>query len=360
MQEALTFDDVLLVPQYSGILPADAELSTKLSRNISLDIPVVSAPMDTITEHTMAVALASVGGIGIIHRNLSVSDQAKEVKQVKKAGKDLLVGAAVGTSKDALERSKALVEAGVDVIIVDTAHGHSKGVIDTVKLLKKDSNITVDIIAGNIATAQAAKALVEAGVDALKVGMGPGAICTTRIVAGIGVPQLTAIMEVVRGRAKNHEVPVIADGGIRYSGDIVKALAAGASSVMVGSVLAGTDETPGDIETDNGKKYKQFRGMGSIGAMSAGSANRYGQDKVKKSEKFVPEGIEGRVPYRGPVSKIIHQLSGGIRSGMGYMGSKGLQELQKKAEFVKVSKASVRESHPHDVEITVEAPNYQL
>ncbi|PIR56471.1 MAG: guanosine monophosphate reductase [Parcubacteria group bacterium CG10_big_fil_rev_8_21_14_0_10_46_32] len=364
MQEALTFDDVLLIPRYSEILPADANLATRVSRTIEVSIPLLSSPMDTVTESDLAIELARLGGIGIIHRNFSIQKQALEVKRVKRAAapnrRAFLVGAAIGTGKDSLERAHALAKAKVDVIVVDTAHGHSKGVIDMVAILTSDKAFGgVDIIAGNIATADAARALIRAGADGIKVGMGPGSICTTRIVAGIGMPQITAILEVVKGRGKKLDVPVIADGGIKYSGDIVKALGAGADAVMLGSLFAGTHEAPGDSIEVDGVTYKAYRGMGSLGAMGGGSADRYGQGKVRDTSKFVPEGIEGRIPYRGKLSDVVHQLSGGIRSGMGYVGASTIKELHQKAEFIKVTVAGIQESHPHNIQITKEAPNYR-
>jgi len=364
MKEALTFDDVLLVPKYSDILPADASLSARVSRNIRTAIPLLSAPMDTVTESRLATELARLGGMGIIHRNLSIHDQALEVKRVKRATspnrRAFLVGAAIGAGANALERARELAKAKADVIVVDTAHGHSKGVIDIVRALKADKAFGgIDIIVGNIATAEAARLLIKAGADAIKVGMGPGSICTTRIVAGIGVPQITAIMEVVKGRGKNKDVPVIADGGIKYSGDIVKALAAGADCVMLGSLFAGTAEAPGEVIEADGKKYKSYRGMGSMGAMGGGSADRYGQGKVREKSKLVPEGIEGIIPYRGLLKGVVHQLAGGMRSGMGYVGARDISELHKKAEFIRVSPAGRAESHPHNIQITKEAPNYR-
>ncbi|NPB07002.1 MAG: IMP dehydrogenase [Aquificae bacterium] len=480
IKEALTFDDVLLVPQYSEVLPHEVDVSTYLTRKIKLNIPIVSAAMDTVTEARLAIALAREGGIGIIHRNLSIRRQAEEVEKVKKsesgmivspvvvgpetrvrealkimekfkisgvpvvddgrklvgiltnrdlrfispadydkpvsefmtkdnlitaregitleeaeeifrrhkieklpivdeegrikglitikdivkrrkypnAAKDelgrLRVGAAVGTGEDTLERVSALVEAGVDVVVVDTAHGHSKRVLETVEKIKSYFP-ELEVIAGNVATAEGTRALIEAGADAVKVGVGPGSICTTRIVAGVGVPQLTAIMESA-SVAREHGVPVIADGGIRYSGDIVKALAAGASSVMLGNLLAGTEEAPGETIYYQGRAYKVYRGMGSLGAMSSRlSSDRYGQDKL---EKFVPEGIEGRVPYKGRLADVVYQLVGGLRSGMGYVGARTIKELQEKAKFVRITWAGYRESHVHDVQITKEAPNY--
>ncbi len=480
LKEGLTFDDVLLVPDYSEVLPHEVDVSTYITKRIKLNIPIVSAAMDTVTEARLAIALAREGGIGIIHRNMPAHRQAMEVEKVKKsesgmilnpvtvkpqatvrealeimerykisgvpvvdeknrlvgiltnrdlrfikptdydkpvslfmtrenlitapegitleeatellqrykveklpivdregrirglitikdivkrkkypnACKDelgrLRVGAAVGTGEDTLERVSALLEAGADLIVIDTAHGHSKRVIETVSRVKKEFP-GVEVIAGNVATAEGTKALIEAGADAVKVGVGPGSICTTRIVAGVGVPQITAIMEAY-SVAKDNNVPIVADGGIRYSGDIVKALAAGASAVMLGNLLAGTEEAPGETIYYQGRAYKVYRGMGSLGAMmSRLSSDRYGQDRF---EKFVPEGIEGRVPYKGKLSDVIYQLVGGLRSGMGYTGSKNIKELQQKAKFVRITWAGYRESHVHDVQITKEAPNY--
>lgn len=484
MQEALTYDDILLTPRYSEILPHEADTATKFSRNVPLKIPIVSSPMDTVTEHKMAIAMALEGGIGIIHKNLSIEEQAHEVKLVKRfengfindpvtvsvgasvndvhqireekgykkipvvddqgkllglvtelhyawpedkdlkvgdimdsvkdlttaahgidlqgandvirkerlsvlcvvdgngklksivtrrdleknqsypnANKDdnksLYVGAAIGVGVDALERAKALAEAGVDVLIVDTAHGHSKGVIEMVKTIKGDGAFEgVDVVAGNVATQEAVEALIEVGADGVKVGIGPGSICTTRVVAGIGVPQVTAVMEAVKGKTKDKEVSIIADGGIKLSGDITKALAIGADCVMLGGLLAGAEESPGETEFVDGKMYKTYRGMGSLGAMSRGSKDRYGQADVKDSQKFVPEGIEGRTAYRGPVDKILYQLIGGLRSGMGYTGSRTIADLWKNAKPVRITSAGFVESHPHNISITKEAPNY--
>lgn len=481
LEQALTFDDVLLVPGYSDVVPADVKLQTRLTREISLNIPLLSAAMDTVTEARLAIALAQEGGIGIIHKNLSIEAQAAEVKAVKKfesgvvndpitvspettvaelvkltqarkisgvpvvqgkqlvgivthrdvrfethmeapvssimtpkerlvtvkegASKDeilgllhkhrierllvandafelkglitvkdiqkakekpfackdkdehLCVGAAVGTSADTDARVAALVAAGVDVVVVDTAHGHSKGVIDRVKWIKK-TYPDLQVIAGNIATADAAHDLIKAGADGLKVGIGPGSICTTRIIAGVGVPQITAIHNVAE-LARKHKVPVIADGGIRHSGDITKAIAAGADCVMIGSLFAGTEEAPGEVELFQGRSYKSYRGMGSLGAMAQkhGSSDRYFQAD-ESSEKLVPEGIEGRVPYKGSMLAIVHQMMGGLRAGMGYTGSKDIQALQTKTQMVKLTGAGMRESHVHDVTITKEAPNY--
>jgi len=474
--KALTFEDILLVPQYSEVLPKEVSVKTKLTKRVDLNIPLVSAAMDTVTESKTAIAMARLGGIGIIHKNMDIKYQAKEVQKVKKsesgiiidpififpdksvaeaealmseykisgvpvvdenfklvgiitnrdlrfinnmsvkvesvmtkaplitakegttleeatkilqkykieklpivdenntlkglitikdiekkeqypdANKDefgrLRVGGAIGVGQ--IDRAKALVEAGVDVIVLDSAHGHSKGIIDTLKEIK--ANFDIDVIAGNIATAEAGKDLIEAGADALKVGIGPGSICTTRIVAGVGVPQISAIDEVARV-AREYGVPVIADGGIRYSGDIAKALAVGASSVMLGSALAGTYEAPGEIILFNGRQFKEYRGMGSIGAMSKGSTDRYFQEGTA-TEKLVPEGIEGRVPYRGKISSVVHQMIGGLRSSMGYCGSKDIPTFWKKAEFVEITSAGLKESHVHDVTITKESPNY--
>ncbi len=481
LQKALTFDDVLLVPAFSDILPKDTSLKTRLSRNISLNIPLLSAAMDTVTEARLAIAMAQEGGIGIVHKNLTAKEQAREVTKVKRfesgvvrdpitipptmrirdvialsehhgisgfpvvegkkvvgiitnrdlrfeeeldaevrakmtqrdklvfvkdgaplaeakrlmnkhrlervlvvnddfelrglitvkdiqkstshpnASKDeqgkLLVGAAVGVGADNDERVDLLVKAGVDVLIVDTAHGHSLGVLERVRWIKNNYP-SVDVIGGNIATAAAARALLEYGADGVKVGIGPGSICTTRIVAGVGVPQISAISNVAQA-LQGTGVPCIADGGIRFSGDISKALAAGASSVMMGSMFAGTEEAPGEVILFQGRSYKSYRGMGSLGAMADGSADRYFQDAANNTDKFVPEGIEGRVPYKGSVLTILYQLVGGVRSSMGYCGCATIDELREKAEFVEITSAGMRESHVHDVQITKEAPNYR-
>lgn len=472
----ITFDDVLLVPSASEVTPKDVVTSTLFTRNIRLNTPIASAGMDTVTESRMAIAVAREGGVGVIHRNMSVSRQAEEVDKVKRSehgiitdpifltpehsvreaaelmaryhisgvpivegrllvgiltnrdirfeenldqpignvmtrdnlitapegttldeakrimgrykieklplvddkrtlrglitikdiekarkypisAKDakgrLLAAAAVGVGPDLLERAGILRDAGVDVIVVDTAHGHSRGVVDAVRLVKKNLP-GLDIVAGNVATAEGTRALIEAGADAVKVGVGPGSICTTRVVAGIGVPQLSAIFSSFL-EARKHGVPVVADGGIKWSGDIVKALAAGAHAVMVGSLFAGSDESPGEFEIYQGRTFKTYRGMGSMGAMKDGAADRYFQ---QVTDKLVPEGIEGRVPYRGPLSEIIFQMVGGLRAGMGYLGAKDLQELRAKARFIRITAAGLRESHPHDVTITKEAPNY--
>jgi IMP dehydrogenase len=480
-EEGLAFDDVLLVPQYSEILPSEVILTTKLTKNIELKTPILSAAMDTVTESKMAITIAGEGGIGIIHKNMSIDEQAKQVRFVKKyesgvisdpvtaapsmtigeinkitekynisgvpivdnnilvgivtnrdlrfvedldlkvseimtpqkrlitvkenytkdevisalrenriekilitnkknelkgmitfkdiqksttfpnASKDkfgsLLVGAAISTGTDSIERAEALIEQKSDVIVIDTAHGHSKSVIKMLKHLKKQFS-SQEIIVGNIATAEAAKDLIAYGADAIKIGIGPGSICTTRIVAGVGVPQLTAIMNIAKF-AKNKKVPIIADGGIRYSGDIAKALAAGADSVMLGGLLAGTDEAPGEVELFEGRTYKAYRGMGSIGAMQKGSKDRYFQDGVKKSSKLIPEGIEGRVPYKGTMKTILHQLTGGLKSSMGYVGCKDISSMKNKTRFIKISSSAKQESHVHDVTIVKEPPNYQ-
>lgn len=487
LETKLTFDDVLLIPQYSETLPAMVDVKTQFTRNISINIPLVSAAMDTVTESEMAIKMALQGGVGIIHKNLNPEEQAAEVAIVKRfengfikspitlspehtiqdvynirkevgykaipitdngktTGKlmglitandyfinkhkdfkvsermtpfekllvaegnitleeayeileeskhskllvvnnkeerklkalvtrrdierkqdypnvnldkdnNLIVGAAVGPATNMEERVKALVKAGVNILVVDTAHGHSKGVIDTVKFIKKH-HPKIEVIAGNIATAEAVKALAKAGADAVKVGIGPGSICTTRIIAGIGVPQLSAIYDCAQ-EAKKHKIPVIADGGIKYSGDVAKALAAGANTVMIGSLFAGTKESPGELVYMGGKTYKMYRGMGSIGAMREGGKERYGQADVQLEEKFVPEGIEGQILYKGSVEGEIYQLIGGVKSSMGYQGAKNIVELHKKAKFIQISSASLRESHPHDVIISKEAPNYR-
>ena len=346
---ALTFDDVLLVPAYSEVLPREVNLCTRFSRHIPLDVPFVSAAMDTVTEGPMAAAMARAGGIGVIHKNMEVRRQADEVRSVKAAG--LRVAAGVGITPDLLERVARLSEAGVDAVVLDSAHGHSKGVIEALKAVKGAFR-DLDVVVGNIATAEAARMLVEAGADGIKVGIGPGSICTTRIVAGVGVPQLTAVMEAVSGACG---VPVIADGGLRYSGDVVKALAAGADCVMCGSLLAGTDETPGEVVEIDGIPFKSYRGMGSVDAMRSGSADRYFQ---KGAKKLVPEGVVARVPAKGPVAEVLFQLAGGLRSGMGYCGAPDITALHR-AQFVRITASGMRESHPHDVTIAKPSPNYQ-
>ena len=477
---ALTFDDVLLQPGYADFLPADADVKTRLTRELTLNIPVLSSAMDTVTEWRTAVTMAREGGLGVLHKNFSPADQGREVLKVKRAEsgmildpvtitpgsslreafetmrqndisglpvvdegklvgiltsrdvrfeknlaqpvsqlmtqqvvtvplgvssdrakellhehriekllvtgdrgelvglitiKDLLqaeryphaikdergrlrVAAAIGVGKDREERAAALVAAGVDVLVIDTAHGHSKGVIDAVRQTKREHPRT-QVVAGNVATAEATLALIEAGVDAVKVGIGPGSICTTRIVAGVGVPQVSAIADCAKAAAK-HDVPIIADGGIKFSGDLVKAIAAGAETVMVGSLFAGTDETPGQVVLYQGRSYKQYRGMGSLGAMRKGSKDRYAQADVEDAGKLVPEGIEGRVPHRGSLSNVVYQLVGGLRAGMGYTGCKSIAELRTKARFVRQTAQGLKESHVHDVVVTEEAPNYRV
>lgn len=367
IKEGYTFDDLLLVPAYSQVVPADVQLKTRLCDGILLSIPVCSAAMDTVTESKMGIALAQAGGLGFIHKNLSSELQAEMVKEVKAAavlsnsavdvkGK-LLAGAAVGVSEGTMARVQLLVEAGVDIITVDSAHGHSAGVIETVrKIHEKYPNLP--LVGGNIVTGDAAQALIQAGASVLKVGVGPGSICTTRIVSGVGVPQLTAVSDVVQV-AKRYNVGVIADGGIKFSGDIVKALAAGADAVMLGGLLAGCEETPGEIIEVYGKKVKTYVGMGSLSAMQRGSSDRYFQGGQKELKKLVPEGIEATVPYKGPMSDVIYQMMGGLRSGMGYCGCANIEELKEKAQFVKISNAGLKESHPHTVENVKEAPNYR-
>jgi IMP dehydrogenase len=479
--DGLTYDDVLLIPQYSQVLPNETNLETQFSRNLKLKTPVASAAMDTVTEFRTAIAMAQAGGIGMIHKNMSIQNQSLEVNRVKRsesgmvsnpitttsntsikevvdimrhnrisgvpvvdggilvgivtgrdtyfetnldrpvkeimtkdvvtapvgtsfeqavqilhkhrieklpvvdgkkivglftirdienarrhpdASKDsngrLLVGAAIGAGGDFLERAEALLEAGADVLVVDTAHGHSQGVISAVELVKKTfRKETYDLVAGNVATAAATKRLIEAGADAVKVGIGPGSICTTRIVAGIGVPQFTAVLDCAREAAK-HGVPIIADGGIKFSGDVVKAIAAGAQTVMIGSLFAGTEEAPGELVIFQGKSYKVYRGMGSIGAMNRGSKDRYFQTNVEDQTKFVPEGIEGRVAYKGGLANTLFQLLGGLKSGMGYVGARSISDLQHNAKFIRITPQGLRESHVHDVYITHESPNYKL
>ena len=357
IKESLTFDDVLLVPQYSNILPSETDISLSLTNKILLKAPFLSSAMDTVTESNMAIAMAKAGGIGIIHRNLNIKKQAKEIYKVKK--KKLLVGAAIGTSqREDLDRAKVLINNGCDLIVIDTAHGHSEKVLRILSNLKKMSN-NIPICVGNIATGQAAKKLYNSGADIVKVGIGPGSICTTRMVAGIGVPQISAIMD-IKQSLKNKKIKIISDGGIKFSGDIAKALAAGADAIMMGSIFAGTDESPGKKFKAKDKFYKIYRGMGSIGAMSSGSANRYFQKNFKDRSKFVPEGVEGRVEYKGNVSKIIFQLKGGLRSSMGYIGARNLKQISKNAKFIKITKAGFYESMVHSVELTQKTINYKL
>lgn len=371
-KKGLTFDDVLLIPAESHVLPNEVNLSTQLADNIKLNIPLISAGMDTVTEGAMAIAMALQGGLGVVHKNMSIQAQASEVANVKsvvvpsnatKAAVDdqnrLLCAAAVGVTSDTFERAEALLEAGADAIVIDTAHGHSAGVLRKIKEFREHFPKQT-LIAGNVATGDATRALFDAGVDVVKVGIGPGSICTTRIVAGVGVPQITAIYDAASAAREYHK-PIIADGGIKYSGDVVKALAAGGNAVMLGSMLSGTTEAPGDIFEDNGKKYKRYRGMGSVGAMAQahGSSDRYFQGGVNEANKLVPEGVEARVEYKGDVSDVVFQIDGGLRSGMGYCGAANISELIEKAQFVQITNAGLRESHPHDVQITKEAPNYK-
>ena len=355
----LTYDDVLLLPDASEFIPSEVKVKTRLTRNIEINIPIVSSAMDTVTESAMAIAMAKAGGIGIIHRNLSIEDQVKHVVAAKSHG---LVGAAVGVGEDGFKRATSLIESGVSVVVVDTAHGHHKGVLDAIAKIRKNFK-NIEIVGGNVATRAGAQALINAGADGVKVGVGPGSICTTRVVAGVGVPQITAIIEAHKATVKAG-IPLIADGGLQYSGDIPKAIVAGADSVMLGSLLAGCDESPGEIIEINGKKFKGYRGMGSLGAMQSRgeqksySKDRYMQDDVLSEDKLVPEGIEGKVIYRGPVSEVIHQLVGGLRSGMGYAGAATISELQKNGHLVQITSAGLQESHPHDVLDVTEAPNY--
>lgn len=371
-KEGLTFDDVLLIPAASHVLPREVNLSTKLADNLQLHIPLISAGMDTVTESKMAIAMALQGGLGVIHKNMSIKAQAQEVATVKKtavpqtakqAAVDkqgrLLCAAAVGVTSDTFERTEALLTAGADAIVIDTAHGHSAGVLRKIKEFRQHFPHNT-LIAGNVATGDGTRALFDAGVDIVKVGIGPGSICTTRIVAGVGVPQITAIYDAATA-AKEYGKPIIADGGIKYSGDVVKALAAGGNAVMLGGMLAGTTEAPGEIYEDNGKKYKHYRGMGSVAAMAQahGSSDRYFQSGVNEAKKLVPEGIEGRVEYKGDVANVVFQIDGGLRSGMGYCGAPDIPTLIEKAQFVRITNAGLRESHPHDVQIIKEAPNYK-
>jgi len=370
-KEGFTFDDVLLIPAESHVLPNEVDLSTQLAPNLKLNVPFLSASMDTVTETKMATTMARNGGLGVIHKNMSADDQAKMVAAVKAIENDasqypnaavdannhLLVAAAVGVTSDTFDRASALLNAGADAIIIDTAHGHSAGVLRKVAEIRHQLP-DATLIAGNVATGEGTRALFEAGVDVVKVGIGPGSICTTRVVAGVGVPQLTAIYDAAQV-AREFGKPIIADGGMKYSGDIVKALAAGGNAVMFGAMFSGTDEAPGDIIEDGGKKYKTYRGMGSLASMSHGSADRYFQGGVNEANKLVPEGIEARVEYKGSVNDIIFQMVGGLRSGMGYTGSATIQDLIDNAQFVRISNAGLIESHPHDVQITKAAPNYK-
>ena len=347
IKEALTFDDVTMAPKYSEVLPSEVDTSTKLSNNLTLKIPLLSSAMDTVTESKMAIAIAKAGGIGVIHRNLNIKNQIQEIKKVKK--KNMLVGAAVGAGPLELKRAEAVLKENIDLIVVDTAHGHSKKVAEIIKAIIKMKTKKTTLCAGNIATAEAAKFLIKLGVDIVKVGIGPGSICTTRLVAGIGVPQLSAIIEVKKG-VKNNKTKIISDGGIKYSGDIAKALSAGADAIMIGSLFAGSSETPGKLIKKNGKLYKRFRGMGSVGAMNKGSADRYFQKKQKDASKYVPEGVEGFVKYKGDVNSIIYKLIGGLKSSMGYLGTKKITLLKNKPNFVKITKAGFYESMVHSVD----------
>jgi IMP dehydrogenase len=356
IKEALTFDDVLLLPRFSKVLPSNTDITLNLTNNIILNTPFLSSAMDTVTESKMAIAMANSGGMGIVHRNLDIKKQSHEVNKVKKL--NLLVGAAIGTSKEDLHRAKSLIDSGVDLLVIDTAHGHSEKVLKILSLVKKNKS-KIPICVGNIATGEAAKKLYNAGADIIKVGIGPGSICTTRMVAGIGVPQITAVSEVSRA-LKGKKTKIISDGGIKFSGDIAKAIAAGADAIMMGSIFAGTEESPGKKFKIKNKFFKQYRGMGSIGAMSAGSSNRYFQKNYKDKSKFVPEGVDGRVEYKGNVSKIIYQLKGGLRSSMGYIGAKKLKDIKKNAKFIKITKAGFYESMVHSVEMIEPTLNYKL
>ena len=355
IKEALTFDDVLLIPRYSTVLPSETNLSINLGKNLYLKIPFLSSAMDTVTESNMAIAIAQRGGLGVIHRNLSVDKQSKEIKKVK--SKNLVTGAAIGTTEEDLIRAKSILDAGVDMIVIDTAHGHSKKVIQILSKIKKIS-YKIPVCVGNIASGEAAQKLYNEGADILKVGIGPGSICTTRMIAGIGVPQITALMDVKRS-IKKKKIKIISDGGIKFSGDIVKALAAGADAIMMGSIFAGTDESPGKKFKYKNKFYKTYRGMGSIGAMSSGSSNRYFQKNYKDKSKFIPEGVDARVLHKGSVGKILHQLQGGLKSSMGYIGANMIKEIQKKARFVKITKAGFYESMVHSVETTKKEKNFK-
>ncbi|WP_373747826.1 IMP dehydrogenase [Weissella soli] len=369
----LTFDDVLMVPAPSDVTPNTVSTKTELTPTLTLNIPILSAAMDTVTESRLAIRLAQLGGLGVVHKNMLIEQQAAEVKRVKDAPVDLglnpnaavdangrlLVAGAVGVTNDTIDRVAAMVEAGVDAIVLDSAHGHSTGVLRKVTEVR-EAFPELNIIAGNIATGAGAAALYDAGADVVKVGIGPGSICTTRVVAGTGVPQVTAIIEAATIAAQYGKT-IIADGGIKWSGDIVKAIAAGGNAVMLGSMLAGTDETPGEVLEDSttGKKFKAYRGMGSIAAMENGSKDRYFQGEVKEVNKMVPEGIEARTEYKGTLADVVFQLIGGLRSGMGYTGSASIKDLVEKGQFIQITNAGLIESHPHDVEITVAAPNYK-
>ncbi|RLP74127.1 guanosine monophosphate reductase [Mycetocola tolaasinivorans] len=378
----LTYDDVMLLPGHTDVLPSEVDTRSRLTKRVWLSIPLLSAAMDTVTEATMAVEMAKLGGLGILHRNLSIADQAAMVDQVKRAEAThaepsesvratrddtgrLRVGAAIGFFGDGWARAGELLEAGVDVIVVDTANGQSQGVLDMIRRIKRDSAFEgVDVIGGQAATRDGARALVEAGVDAIKVGVGPGSICTTRVVAGVGAPQITAVYEAAMA-ARQAGVPVIADGGLQYSGDIAKALAAGASTVMLGSLLAGTDESPGEYLLADGRVYKSYRGMGSLGALQTRGArtsyskDRYFQADVGADDKLIPEGIEGRIPHSGALRDVLHQLVGGLRQSMFYVGARDVSDFQSRARFIRITPAGLRESHPHHLEAATAAPNYR-
>ena len=365
LKEGLSYNDVLLIPAKSDVVPSDVDVSARLAKDVYLKVPILAAAMDTVSEKRMAIAMAENGGIAVIHKSMSIEEQAAQVKEVKAtAGFDpnqaatdkqgrLLCAAALGVTKDVLDRAEALVEAGVDVLVLDSSHGHSEGVMGCVKKVKA-AFPEVALIAGNVATAAATEDLIKAGADCVKVGIGPGSICTTRVVAGIGVPQITAVYDAACAAAK-YNIPVIADGGVVYSGDIAKALAAGASTVMLGSMLGGCEESPQEVVDVDGKKFKTYRGMGSIGAMKKGSGDRYFQENKKK---LVPEGIEGLIPYRGPVADMLFQMVGGLKAGMGACGAHTVEEMQAKAQFVKITAAGLRESHPHDMAKIDASPNY--
>lgn len=346
IKDSHTFDDVTLIPQYSSVLPSETITSNKLSNNLNLQIPLMSSAMDTVTESKMAIAISKLGGIGVIHRNLSIEKQVMEIKKVKK--NNYLVGAAIGVNTEDFERAEELSKVKTDLIVIDTAHGHTQKVLNMIRKIKKKLK-SCTLCAGNIATGKAAKFLADSGVDIVKVGIGPGSICTTRLVAGIGVPQLSAVLDVKKA-LRNYRTRIISDGGIKFSGDLAKAIAAGADAVMIGSLFSGTIESPGKIIKYKGKLYKNFRGMGSVGAMAIGSADRYYQKKSKDISKYVPEGVEGLVKFKGSVEKIIYNLIGGLKSSMGYLGAKTIKDLQKKDEFVKITKAGFYESMVHNVD----------
>jgi len=354
--EGLTFDDILLLPNYTDIKREEVDLTTKLHETITLSLPVISSPMDTVTEETMAISMAKNGGIGVIHRNISVEEQVEKVKLVK--SQNCQVAAAVGVGQDLEERTKKLIEAKVDMFVVDSAHGQSKFIIDSVKYIRENFPEAV-IMAGNIATQEGAQALIAAGANVLRVGIGPGSICTTRIISGMGVPQITAIMEAVVG-AKNSNVKIIADGGIKQTGDMAKALGMGAHAVMLGSLLAGYEQSPGEVITINDRQYKSYRGMGSVAAMKKGSAARYGQNNTKDSKKLIAEGVEGLVHFKGNVDDYLFQIAGSLKSSFYYLGAKTIPEFHEKARFIKITNASLKESHPHSITVSETGGNYNL